>query len=197
LNRPDANVTGATFCSGALGAKQMGVLKELAPRTENFGLLVKAGAASGLSAIRDTQVAAKAIGMELTVLSAASERDIEIAFTTMAERPNAALLVSVDPFFDSRSKLLVDHAWRHRLPTAYYLRDFVQDGGLFSYGASIADAYRQAGLYAGRLLKGAKPSDLPIQIPTRFELVINLKTAKALNLNITQTLLACADEVIE
>jgi putative ABC transport system substrate-binding protein len=197
LNRPDGNVTGATFYSGALGAKQMELLSELAPKTRTFGLLVNPNIASAASQIRDTQSAASAIGRELHMLNAGTERDIDAAFAALAKLPNPALVVSVDPFFDSRPNQLVELAARYALPTVYYLREFVQAGGLMSYGASIIDTYRQAGIYAGRILKGEKPADLPVLLPTKFELAMNAKTAKALGLTIPPKLLFTADEVIE
>jgi putative ABC transport system substrate-binding protein len=197
LNRPDGNVTGATFFSGALGAKQMELLRELAPKTTTFGLLVNPNGASAAPQVRDAQAAARSIGLELNVQYAGTERDIDAAVAALAGIANSALLVGVDPFFDSRPDQLIQLAARHALPTAYYLREFAQAGGLMSYGASITDTYRQAGVYAGRILKGAKPSELPIQLPTRFELVINLKTAKALGLTVSQALQVSADEVIE
>jgi len=197
LNRPDRNVTGATFYSGALGAKQMEFLSALAPKTATFGLLVYANSTSVASQVRDAQSAARAIGRDLQVLNAGTENEIDTAFAALAKLSHPALLVSVDPFFDSRPTQLIQLAARYTLPTAYYLRDFTQAGGLMSYGASITDTYRQAGIYAGRILKGEKPADLPVQLPTKFELVINLKTAKALGLVVPQTLLATADEVIE
>jgi putative ABC transport system substrate-binding protein len=197
LNRPDGNVTGATFYSGALGAKQMELLHELAPKTATFGLLVNPNGASAAPQVRDAQIAARSIGRELNVFNAGTEHDIDVAFAALVKLPNPALIVGVDPFFDSRPNQLIELAAKHALPTAYYLREFVQAGGLMSYGASITDTYRQAGIYAGRILKGAKPSDLPVQLPTRFELVINLKTTKTLGLAVPPTLLARADEVIE
>jgi putative ABC transport system substrate-binding protein len=197
LNRPDGNVTGATFFSGALGAKQMELLRELAPKTTTFGLLVNPNGASAAPQVRDAQAAARSIGLELNVQYTGTERDIDAAVAALAGIANSALLVGVDPFFDSRPDQLIQLAARHALPTAYYLREFAQAGGLMSYGASITDTYRQAGVYAGRILKGAKPSELPIQLPTRFELVINLKTAKALGLTVSQALQVSADEVIE
>jgi putative tryptophan/tyrosine transport system substrate-binding protein len=197
LNRPGGNVTGATFYSGALGAKQMGLLRELAPNTATFGLLVNPDAASAVSQVRDTQSAARTIGCELRVLNADTEREIDEAFAVMAKLPNPALLISVDPFFDSRPIQLIDLAARHALPTSYYLREFVNAGGLMSYGASITDTYRQAAIYAGRILKGEKSADLPVMRPTKFELVINLKTAKALGLTVPPSLLTTADEVVE
>lgn len=197
LNRPEANVTGATFYSGALGAKQVELLTEIAPKTATFGLLIYPNSVGAASQVVDSQSAARTLGREFRVVTAGSEHDIDAAFTDLAKRPNAAMLISVDPFFDSHSTQLIQAAARHALPTAYYLRDFVRKGGLISYGASITDTYRQAGSYAGRILKGKRPSDLPIQLPTKFELAINLKTAKALGLTSPQTLLATADEVIE
>jgi putative tryptophan/tyrosine transport system substrate-binding protein len=197
LNRPGGNVTGATFYSGALGAKQMEILIELAPKTTTFGLLVYSNSASAASQVRDTQAAARAIGRDLHVLNAGSESEIDAAFAALAKLSNPALVVSVDPFFDSRPQQLIALAARYKLPTAYYLRDFARAGGLMSYGASITDTYRQAGVFAGRILKGEKPADLPVQLPTKFELVINLNTAKALGLGVPQTLLVAADEVIE
>jgi putative ABC transport system substrate-binding protein len=197
LSRPNGNVTGATFYSGALGGKQMEILSQLAPKTDTFGLLVNGNVASAASQIQNAQLAARAVRRELQVLSAGTERDIDLAFVTLAKRPNAALIVGVDPLFDSRPNQLVDLAARHSLPTAYYLREFVQAGGLLSYGARITDTYRQVGSYAGKILKGAKPSDLPVQLPTRLELVINLKTAKALGLTVPPPLLVGADGVIE
>jgi putative ABC transport system substrate-binding protein len=197
LNRPDGNVTGATFYSGALGAKQMELLRELAPRTATFGILVNPNSASAGPQVRDAQSAARSMGWELKVLNAGTEVDIDAAFAALAKLPNAAMLVGVDPFFDSRPSQLIELAARTALPTAYYLREFVDAGGLMSYGASITDTYRQAGVYAGRILQGAKVSELPVQLPTRFELVINLKTAKALGLAIPQSFQVSADEMIE
>jgi ABC-type uncharacterized transport system substrate-binding protein len=197
LNRPGGNVTGATFYSGALGAKQLELLTELAPKTAAFGLLIHPGSASAASQVRDTTSAASTIGRELHVYTAGSEQDIDAGFAALAKHPNAAMLISVDPYFDSHPAQLIQIAARYALPTAYYLRDFVRSGGLTSYGASITDTYRQAGNYAGRILKGESPGDLPIQLPTKFELALNLKTAKTLGLTVPPTLLATADEVIE
>ncbi len=197
LNRPDGNATGATFYSGALSAKQMEFLIALAPKTAAFGLLVNPNGTSFAAQIRDAQSAAGVIGRELHVLNAGSEAEIDAAFVALDNVQNSALLVSVDPFFDSRPAQLTELAARHRLPAAYYLRDFAQAGGLMSYGASITDAYRQAGAYAGRILKGEKPADLPVQLPTKFELAINVTTAKALALTVPTNLLATADALIE
>ena len=197
LNRPGSNVTGATFYSGALSAKQMEFLIALAPKTAVFGLLVNPNGTSFPTQIRDAQSAAQAIGRELHVLNASSESEINASIAALAKLSNPAFVVSVDPYFDSRPASLIELAARYRLPAAYYLRDFAQAGGLMSYGASITEAYRQAGVYAGRILKGDKIADLPVQLPTKFELVINLKTAKGLGLTVPQTLQVAADEVIE
>ncbi len=197
LNRPDGNVTGATFYSGALGAKQMEFLRELAPKTATFGFLVNSNSPIGAPQVRDAQAAARSIGFDLQVLSIGAEAEIDAGIANFAKLPHPAMLIAADPYFDSRPDQIVGLTARYAIPTCYYLREFVQAGGLMSYGASITETYRQAGVYAGRILKGEKPSDLPIQLPTRFELVINLKTAKALGLNVPLTLQAAADEVIE
>ena len=175
----------------------MEFLSALAPKTATFGLLVYGNGTSVASQVLDAQSAARAIGREMQVLKVATESEFDAAFSALAKFSNAALIVSVDPYFDSRPTQLIQLAARYTLPTAYYLRDFAKAGGLMSYGASITDAYRQAGNYAGRILKGEKPADLPIQLPTKFELVINLKAAKSLGLTVPQTLLATADDVIE
>ena len=197
LNRPGGNVTGATFFSGALGAKQLELLIAIAPKTAVFGLLLYASTNRNVTQVRDTQSAAQTVGRELRVFTAATEAAVDVAFAALAKIPNAAMLISVDPFFDSHAAQLIDAAARHSLPTAYYLRDFVRAGGLMSYGASITDTYRQAGNYAGKIVKGERPGDLPIQLPSKFELSINLKTAKTLGLTVPPTLLATADEVLE
>lgn len=197
LNRPEANVTGATFYSGALGGKQMEFLRQLAPKTTTFGLLVNSNSPLAGPQVRDAQSAARTIVCDLQVLRIGTEAEINAAFAALAKLPNAALLVGVDPYFDSRPDQLIGLAARYALPTAYYLREFVQAGGLMSYGASITDTYRQAGIYAGRVLHGAKPSELAVQLPTRFELIINVKTAKALGLTVPLALQAAADEEIE
>jgi len=146
---------------------------------------------------KDALTATLAVALQFDVFRASTQSELETPFASLARLPNAALLVGVDPFFDSRPDQFATLAARYRVPTVYNLREFVVAGGLMSYGASITDTYRQAGVYAGRILKGSKPSELPIQFPTRFELVINLKTAKALGLPVPPTLLARADEVIE
>lgn len=197
LARPEGNVTGATFYSGVLSGKQMEVLKELAPATTTIGLLIKSNTTAAAYQVRDAQSAANRIGIEFRALSVDTEADFEGTFAQLAKSAKAAVIVSVDPYLDSRNDLLVALAARYSIPCVYYLRESTQHGGLASYGASITDTYRQAGVYAGRLLRGARPADLPVQLPTRFELAVNLKTAKSLGVVVPATLLARADEVIE
>ena len=197
INRPGGNITGVTFYSGALNGKRLELLREIAPRSAEIGLLINPKAPAAQPQVNETLAATRAVGLQLQVLNASTEPEIEAAFAALARLSNAALLVGVDPFFDSRPDQLVALAARHRMPVVYSLREFVQADGLMSYGASITDTYRQAGVYAGRILKGDKPGELPIQFPTKYELVINLRTAKSLGLTVPNTLLARADEVIE
>jgi len=197
VNRPDGNITGVTFYSGALMAKQLELLREIAPKSVEIGFLANSKGASAKVQTTDALTAASAVGLKLRVRNASTEADFETSFATLAGLSDAAMMVSVDPFFDSRPDQLAALAARYRVPTVYNLRGFVEAGGLMSYGASITDSYRQAGVYAGRILKGDKISELPVLYPTKFELIINLKTAKALGLDVSPTLLATADEVIE
>jgi len=197
ISRPDGNITGVSFYSGALAAKQLGLLREVAPKSAEIGFLVNPKGSSAAVQTNDALTAASTVNLKLQVLNASTEADFETSFRTIAGRPNAAMLVGVDPFFDSRREQLAALAARYRLPTVYNLKEFVRAGGLISYGASINDAYRQAGVYAGRILGGSKVNELPVQFPTKFELLINLKTARDLGLIVPATLLATADEVIE
>jgi putative ABC transport system substrate-binding protein len=197
INRPEGNITGATFYSGALAAKQLDLLREIVPKSVDIGFLVNPRGVSGRVQTDDAVTAASAANLKLHVLNAGTEADFEPGFAALAALPDPAMLVSVDPFFDSRPDQLAALAARYRIPTIYNLRGFTEAGGLISYGASITDSYRQAGVYAGRILKGDKVSELPVQFPTKFELVLNLKAAKALGLTVPATLLATADEVIE
>lgn len=197
LSRPGGNATGVTFYSGALGGKRMGFLRQVAPDTATFGLLVNPASPLAAPQIEDANTAAATIKCNLQILNVDSNQAIENAIATFAKAPNAALLIATDPYFDSRTKDIVGLTATYAVPTAYYLREFVQAGGLISYGASITDVYRQAGVYAGRILKGESPGDLPVQLPTRFELAINLKTARTLGLTVPVTLQASADQVIE
>jgi putative ABC transport system substrate-binding protein len=197
INRPEGNITGATFYSGALAAKQLDLLREIAPKSVEIGFLVNPKGVSGKVQTNDAVAAASAANLKLHVLNASTEADFETSFAALAALPDAAMVVGVDPFFDSRPDQLAALAARYRVPTVYNLRGFTEAGGLISYGASITDSYRQAGVYAGRILKGDKVSELPVQFPTKFELILNLKAAKALGLVVPATLLATADEVIE
>jgi putative tryptophan/tyrosine transport system substrate-binding protein len=200
LNRPGGNVTGATFYVAQLVSRQLKMLHELRPGAMTIGVLVNpnAPAANVEPQVRELQTAANALGLRLRVVNATNERDAEAAFSTLVNAPVDALLVTSDGIFSQQLREpLVELAARYRLPTLYSHREFVEDGGLICYTSSVFDAGRQAGVYAGRVLKGAKPADLPVTQPTKFELVINLKTAKAIGLEVPDKLLALADEVIE
>jgi len=197
LNRPGGNVTGVSFLFGDLGPKRLNLLRELLPQAAVIGLLVNPNYPSALPETRDVQASAQALGLEIRALNATAESDFESAFAAVVAQKMDALLVGDDPFLQSRRDQLVPLAARHAVPTLYYVRDLVAVGGLMSYGPDPADGYRLAGVYTGRILKGEKPADLPVMQPTRFELAINMKTAKALGLTIPPTLLARADEVIE
>jgi putative ABC transport system substrate-binding protein len=197
INHPDGNVTGISFYSGALNSKQIELLREIAPKSAEIGFLVNPTGSATAIKINDARTAASAVKLNFHVFNASTPFDLETSFATLGRLPNAAMLVSVDPFFDGRPDQLAALAARYKVPAVYTLRDYVEAGGLISYGASITDAYRQAGLYAGEILRGKKVSELPVQFPTKFELAINLKAAKALGLDLPPTLLATADQVIE
>jgi putative tryptophan/tyrosine transport system substrate-binding protein len=198
LNRPGGNATGVSLYLADLAAKRLELLHELAPRAAVVGMLVNPNnLPDGGSQWRDTQEAARTIGLQVQLVHAASEDDLNRAFAILFQLNAGALLVGLDVFFINRRAQLVALAARHAIPAIFPLREFVQAGGLMSYAANSSDGYRQAGIYAGRVLKGAKPGDLPVVQPTKFEFVINLKTAKALGLTVPDKLLALADEVIE
>jgi putative ABC transport system substrate-binding protein len=197
LARPGGNLTGASILFTELTGKRLELLSELVPQAKVIALVVNPNGPAAEPTIRDAEEAARAKGLQLSVLNAGTETEIDAAFATLAERHAGALLVGNDPFFNSWPDKLVALASRHAVPVMFYERDFAVAGGLISYGTSIASAYRQLGIYAGRILKGEKPADLPVQQPTTFELVINLRTAQALGLTVPQALLARADEVIE
>ena len=197
LNRPGGNVTGASLFTSDLEAKKLGLLHEIVPKARLIAMLVNPTNPSADTAIADVQKAASALAQQILLLKASTERDIKTAVETAARQQAGGLLVAHDPYFLSRREQFVVLAARHAIPAIYEFREFVSAGGLMSYGSLITDNYRLAGNYAGRILKGAKPADLPIQRPTKFELVINLKTAKALGLTIPQSILVRADQVIE
>ncbi len=197
LNRPGGNVTGVVFFNAVLGAKRLELLRQLVPKVTTNGVLVYPNNPSTEAERRDVQAAAQAVGEPLIILDVSSDRDIETAFTTIVQRGAGALLVGTGAFLNSHRERLVALAAHHGLPASYGWREAVVAGGLMSYGASITDAYRQAGIYAGRILKGEKPADLPVMRSTKIEFVINLRTAKALGLDVPDKLLALADEVIE
>jgi putative ABC transport system substrate-binding protein len=197
LNRPGGNVTGVFFYSGSLESKQLGLLREVAPKAAVIGMLVNPASQVSEREERETQAAARALGQQLHVLKASSERDIDNAFATLTQYQIGALLIGANALFSGQRDQLVALAARHAMPTLHYSREFVEAGGLMSYGSSIRDAYRQVGVYVGRILKGEKPADLPIIQSSKFDLVINLKTAKTLGLTVPFGLLNAADEVIE
>jgi putative ABC transport system substrate-binding protein len=197
LNRPGGNVTGATFITAALAAKRLELLRELVPRVDTVGVLVNPKNQLADTQLNDVDVAARSLGQPVYVAYASSEGEFEPAFSALARQRVRALLLGTDSTFFNRRDQLIALAARHAIPTIYTFREYVQDGGLISYGAIQTETIRQAGVYAGRILKGANPGDLPVVQPTKFELVINLKTARALGLTVPPTLLARADEVIE
>ena len=197
LNRPGGNVTGVSVITTELEAKRLELLHQLVLKATTIGVIVNPNYADVGLQLEELKRAADAINLKTHIASAGTERDIDTAVATLVQNGADALLVANDPFFNSHHKQLVALAARYALPTSYHVREAVVSGGLMSYGASFADGYRQAGIYTGRILKGEKPADLPVQQSTKFEFVLNLKTAKALGLTIPPTLLATADEVIE
>jgi ABC-type uncharacterized transport system substrate-binding protein len=196
-NRPGGNVTGINILTMMLEPKRLGLLCELMPQATSIGVLLNPGFLPSAGQLKDVQEAARAMDLRIHVLRAGTESEIEAAFETVARERIAALAVAAAPFFDIRRDQLVALSARYRLPAIYHFREYAAAGGLMSYGTDLPDAYRQVGLYAGRILKGTKPADLPVMQPTKFEFVINLKTAKALDLEVPPTLIARADEVIE
>ena len=197
LHRPGGNLTGVYQFASGLEAKRLSLLHDLVPRVTSIAALVHPSYSSAQTQIRDLEEAAPRLGVQLVIVTADSANDFGAAFATLVQRRAGALLVCASPFFNTRREQLVILAARHGVPAIYEWRDFAEAGGLMSYGTSLADAYRQAALYTGRILKGAAPVELPVVQSTKFEFVINLNTANALDLEIPPTLLARADEVIE
>jgi putative ABC transport system substrate-binding protein len=197
VHRPGGNITGVSTLIFELEPKRLGLMRELRPNATTIAVLVDPNSPNAEMQVNDIQAAARGVGGEITILNASTIRDIDAAFVRLVEMRADALLVVANPIFFNRTAQLVVLAARHAIPTLYSRREFTAAGGLMSYGPNINDSYRLLGVYAARILKGEKPGDLPIQLPTKFELVINLSTAKALGLDVPSTLLARADEVIE
>jgi len=197
LNRPGGNATGISFQTVELVAKRLGLLRELAPTATRFVVLVNPNVAFAETVVRNFQTSAQSLGRPVEVVRAGTVREIDAAFVHLVQRPGSALLISPDEFLVSRRAQIVTLAARHSLPTIYPTREFSDIGGLMRYGPNIDNACQQAGVYAGRILKGEKPADLPVQQPTKFELVVNLSTSNALAIVIPNTLLALVDEIIE
>jgi putative tryptophan/tyrosine transport system substrate-binding protein len=197
LNRPGGNITGVYHFSTGLEAKRLGLLHEMVPKAATIAVLVNPNYSEAENQLRDVQEAAVRLGVQIVVVRANAESDFDAAFSAVVQQKAAALQVCASPFFNTKRQQLVLRAARHALPAIYEWREFAEAGGLMSYGTSLADAYRQVGVYAGRILKGAKSADLPIVQSTKFEFVINLSAAKALGIEVPPTLSARADEVIE
>jgi len=197
FNQPGGNITGVAFLINTLGAKRLELLRELIPAATTIGMLVNPTNPDVVPETKDMRAAADAIGRRLIVVNATTERELDQAFSVLAKEHTGALTIAGDPFFATRAQQLAELAARYSLPAIDPLREFPDVGGLMSYGTSVIDAYRQAGTYVARILRGEKPADLPVVQPTKFELVINLKTARALGLDVPPTLLAAAEEVIE
>ena len=197
LNRPGGNITGASNLAVALGQKRLELLRDLLPKAVAIGFLMNPASPNAASDLSGMQTAARTLGQQLTIVNASTEREIDTAFVTLVQERVAAFVIQPEPFLFSRRDQLVALASRHAIPTVYFDRAFPTAGGLISYGLDFRDVNRQAGIYAGRILKGEKPAELPVVQSTKFELVINLKAAKALGLQTPDRLLALADEVIE
>jgi putative ABC transport system substrate-binding protein len=198
LARPSGNLTGINFFGAELSAKRLGLLRELVPAASRVAVLVNsANATTTETMVRDLEPAARGIGLQIQILNASTRQEIDAAFATLVRARSDALFVAGDSFFQIRRVQLISLAARHAIPAVYSLRDYVEAGGLMSYGYNIAEAYRQVGIYTGRILKGAKPVDLPVVQSSKFELLLNAQTARVLDIEIPPTLLARADEVIE
>jgi putative ABC transport system substrate-binding protein len=196
-NRPGGNITGINILTDTLEAKRLGLLHELVPQAATIGYLVNPRFTSAESQLRDVHEAAHALALKIRVLSASIDDEIDSAFETVARERILAFAVGADPYFDTRREKLVALAARHAVPTMYHLREYAVAGGLVSYGIDPSDVYRQVGVYTARILKGEKPADLPVLQPTKFQFVVNLKTAKTLGLDVPPGLSSMADETIE
>jgi putative ABC transport system substrate-binding protein len=197
FNRPGGNATGISLLTNELDPKRLGLMRELVPQANTVGFLLNPSFPASESQLADIQKAARAMNLPISVLRADTDREIEVAFETITQQRIPALVVAADPFFDTRRDKLVGLAARHTVPTIFHFREFVEAGGLMSYGIDFSDAYRLVGVYTGRVLKGVKPGELPVMQASKFEFVINLKTAKALGLTIPGDVLSIADQVIE
>ena len=197
LNRPGGNITGVTQLNVEIGPKRLELMHELVPTATTIAVLLNPSYPSAETELKDMQAAARTLGLQVHVLRASNEREINEAFATLVQLRIGTFVICSDPFFNSRTKQLAALGLRHAVPTIFQYREFAAAGGLMSYGGSIIDSYRKAGVYTGRILKGEKPADLPVQQSTKVELILNLKTAKALSLTVPITLLGRADEVIE
>jgi putative ABC transport system substrate-binding protein len=197
VRQPGGNVTGISFFSEELGTKALSLLRDLVPGAKTFGLMVNPNNPETLRRSADAMAAARALGLTMEVVHAATPPDIDKAFDSLSERRVGALLLGADAFYGGRVQQFVSLAARHKLPAMYYRREFAEAGGLASYGASVTDAYRQAGVYVARVLKGEKPGELPVMQAAKFEFVLNLKTARALGIDVPMAFSAAADEIIE
>ena len=197
LNKPGGNVTGVTFIVGDIATKRLGLLRQLVPHATMIAMLVNPNFPPASAELRDVQAAARTIGLQIDVVTASTSREIDVAFASFVGKRPDALFVGGDPFLLGQRDQIVSLVAHHVVPATYAQREFVAAGGLMSYGTSVPDGYRQAGVYTGRILRGVKPAELPVLQPTNLELAINLKTAKALGLDVPDKLLALADEVIE
>jgi putative tryptophan/tyrosine transport system substrate-binding protein len=197
LNRPGGNITGVSIIGSEMGPKRLELAHQLIPNASTFAVLINSKFPLGPAEARDMEAAAHSLGLQMTVLDASSESEIDRAFAILAEHKADTLIINTDPFLLGQRQQIVELAARHNIPTVYFLREFVDAGGLMSYGPSVANSYRQAGIYVGRILKGEKAGELPVVQPTKFDLVVNLRTARSLGLEIPTSLLVRADEVIE
>ena len=197
LNRPGGNLTGVAYLTSALGAKRLGLMHEMVPKVTDFAVLAHPTYAASAPFISDVRAAARSMSLRLEVFNASTESEIDTAFAALSARRLGALLIANHPLFTTRRERIIALAARYAVPTMYAQREFARAGGLISYGTDLPEVYRLTGGYAGRILKGEQPGDLPVLLPTKFEMIINLRTAKALGLDVPDKLLALADEVIE